>query len=158
MRELLEEFFTHYLRERDLEATLALLTDNIISIGTGEQEIAKNKEELRALTEIEFKELPEPLDFELSKLYRDTLRRLWVERICKCPCQDQYGRHNSRTVYPFHLCLYQRRWEVEDRITAYVYSYKRAGRTGIFSSPLQQEKQHPEDFFRNRGTADETGF
>lgn len=43
MRELLEEFFTHYLRERDLEATLALLTDNIISIGTGEQEIAKNK-------------------------------------------------------------------------------------------------------------------
>lgn len=71
MRELLEEFFTHYLRERDLEATLALLTDNIISIGTGEQEIAKNKEELRALTEIEFKELPEPLDFELSN-YTET--------------------------------------------------------------------------------------
>ncbi len=38
MRELLEEFFTHYLRERNLEDTLALLTDHVISLGTGEQE------------------------------------------------------------------------------------------------------------------------
>lgn len=65
MRELLEEFFTHYLRERNLEDTLALLTDHVISLGTGEQEVAKNKEELRALMESEFKEMPEPLDFEL---------------------------------------------------------------------------------------------
>ena len=71
MRELLEEFFSHYLRERNLEATLALLTDQVISLGTGEQEIARNKEELRALMENEFREMPKPLDFELSN-YTET--------------------------------------------------------------------------------------
>lgn len=58
MRELLEQFFRHYLRERNLEDTLALLTDQVISLGTGEQEVARNKEELRALMECEFKEMP----------------------------------------------------------------------------------------------------
>ena len=33
--------------------------------GTGEQEVARNKEELRALMECEFKEMPQPLDYEL---------------------------------------------------------------------------------------------
>lgn len=65
MRELLEQFFRHYLRERNLEDTLALLTDQVISLGTGEQEVARNKEELRALMECEFKEMPQPLDYEL---------------------------------------------------------------------------------------------
>ena len=37
MREFLEQFFSHYLRERNLEDTLALLTDQVISLGTGEQ-------------------------------------------------------------------------------------------------------------------------
>lgn len=64
MRELLEQFFRHYLRERNLEDTLALLTDQVISLGTGEQEVARNKEELRALMECEFKEMPQPLDYE----------------------------------------------------------------------------------------------
>ena len=41
MRELLEQFFRHYLRERNLEDTLALLTDQVISLGTGEQEVAR---------------------------------------------------------------------------------------------------------------------
>ena len=66
MRELLEQFFRHYLRERNLEDTLALLTDQVISLGTGEQEVARNKEELRALMECEFKEMPQPLDYELA--------------------------------------------------------------------------------------------
>ena len=65
MRELLEQFFRHYLRERNLEDTLALLTDQVKSLGTGEQEVARNKEELRALMECEFKEMPQPLDYEL---------------------------------------------------------------------------------------------
>ncbi len=65
MRELLEEFFSHYLRKRNLEDTLALVTDQVISLGTGEQEVAKNKEELRTLMKAEFTEMPQPLDFEI---------------------------------------------------------------------------------------------
>ena len=47
MRKLLEKFFQHYLTERNLEATLAVLTEDVVSVGTGEQEISRNKEELR---------------------------------------------------------------------------------------------------------------
>ena len=49
MRKLLEKFFQHYLTERNLEATLAVLTEDVVSVGTGEQEISRNKGELREL-------------------------------------------------------------------------------------------------------------
>lgn len=65
LRMLLEEFFRHYLAERDLEATLGLLTESVITIGTGEHEVAKSKEEFRALLKQEFEELPNPLEYEL---------------------------------------------------------------------------------------------
>lgn len=71
MRELLETFFRHYLGERNLEATMELVTDHVISLGTGEQEIAKNKKELRALMECEFSVMPDPLEFELQN-YTET--------------------------------------------------------------------------------------
>ena len=45
MRKLLEKFFQHYLTERNLEATLAVLTEDVVSVGTGEQEISRNKGE-----------------------------------------------------------------------------------------------------------------
>lgn len=65
MKNLLEKFFHCYLAERNLEATLEFLTDHIISIGTGEHEIARGKTELRSLLECEFKELPNPLKYEI---------------------------------------------------------------------------------------------
>ena len=36
MKELLHTFFQHYLEDRNLNATLAMLSDQIVSIGTGE--------------------------------------------------------------------------------------------------------------------------
>ena len=54
MRKLLEKFFQHYLTERNLEATLAVLTEDVVSVGTGEQEISRNKGELRELLLSEF--------------------------------------------------------------------------------------------------------
>ncbi len=71
MRELLETFFRHYLGERNLEATLELVTENVISLGTGEQEVAKNKEELRKLMTCEFSVMPDPLEFTLQN-YMET--------------------------------------------------------------------------------------
>lgn len=66
MRSFLEKFFTSYLKERNFDATLACVTDNIISIGTGEQEVAKSKAELGALLQEEFEQMPEPLWYEIS--------------------------------------------------------------------------------------------
>ena len=56
MKELLHTFFQHYLEDRNLNATLAMLSDQIVSIGTGEQEIARNKEELADLLKKEFQD------------------------------------------------------------------------------------------------------
>ena len=39
VRELLEKFLKAYMSERDLEKTLEFVSDEIISIGTGVQEI-----------------------------------------------------------------------------------------------------------------------
>lgn len=44
MRKLLEKFFQHYLTERNLEATLAVLTEDVVSVGTGEQKFQGIKE------------------------------------------------------------------------------------------------------------------
>ena len=65
MRKLLETFFLYYLGERNMERALALLTDEVISIGTGKQEVARGKEELRKLMQQEYTEMPEPLKYEL---------------------------------------------------------------------------------------------
>lgn len=65
MRKLLEKFFQHYLTERNLEATLAVLTEDVVSVGTGEQEISRNKGEFRELLLSEFEELPNALEYEI---------------------------------------------------------------------------------------------
>ncbi len=71
MKELLQTFFQHYLEERNLDATLAMLSDGIVSIGTGEQEIASSKEELTALLRLEFQEMPGSLHFQFTE-YQET--------------------------------------------------------------------------------------
>lgn len=71
MKELLHTFFQHYLEDRNLNATLAMLSDQIVSIGTGEQEIARNKEELADLLKKEFQEMPGSLRFQFTE-YQET--------------------------------------------------------------------------------------
>ena len=124
MRELLEQFFRHYLRERNLEDTLALLTDQVISLGTGEQEVARNKEELRALMECEFKEMPQPLDYELFNytenplgeygwsIFTNVLAKIDSEGVTMemltrltCICVKEDGKWKSRNIRNFSLSV-----------------------------------------------------
>lgn len=65
MRKLLEDFLNHYLCERNLSNTLALITDNVLGIGAGKQSIAKGKQQLRSLMETEFAQLPNPMTYEI---------------------------------------------------------------------------------------------
>lgn len=69
MKKLLESFFENYLSRRNIEKTLAFVTESVITIGTGEHEIAKSKEAFRKLLEAEFTELPEPLPYEIYDYY-----------------------------------------------------------------------------------------
>ncbi len=66
IRELTNEFFNNYLVNRDIDSTFKLLADDVVSVGTGEQEVARGKDELRKLMEDEFRELPDPLEYEMS--------------------------------------------------------------------------------------------
>lgn len=66
MRKLIEEFLQYYMTERSLEGTLSLISEQTISIGTGEHEIAKNKEELCQLLEAEFTEMPMALPYQIT--------------------------------------------------------------------------------------------
>ncbi len=63
--DVFENFFTSYLRERNLEKVLALVSDDIVSLGTGVQEVAVGKKAFTELFAAEFNSTPGPFDFEL---------------------------------------------------------------------------------------------
>lgn len=66
MRELLEKFFQYYLVERDIDAILGLSVDNVLTVGTGDHEIGRGKEEFRILLQKEFAEIPGMMQYETS--------------------------------------------------------------------------------------------
>ena len=67
VKELLTRFFDAYLVRRDLESAMACLSDGVISLGTGAQEIALDKGGLRKLMLKEFAEIPDGFRYEISK-------------------------------------------------------------------------------------------
>lgn len=72
------EFFIYYLRERNIEKTLEMLSDHVFSIGTGEGEIANGKEEFRSLMNQELAVLKSSMDFTIND-YKEQQRgeRYW---------------------------------------------------------------------------------
>ena len=70
VRDLLVQFFDAYLVRRDLEASLALLSEDVVSLGTGAQEVALSKQELRGLMVHEFQSIPGGFRYEIRD-YRE---------------------------------------------------------------------------------------
>lgn len=66
MKKYLEGFLDCYIKKRDLNATLSYFTEDIVSIGTGEHEIGRNKAEVKKLLEDEFASLPFAFEYEMS--------------------------------------------------------------------------------------------
>ena len=71
MRQLLERFFDAYLLKRDLDLVLSMVSDQVISVGTGGQEVAGDREELRVLMTQEFEALKGSFSYEIED-YRET--------------------------------------------------------------------------------------
>lgn len=69
MRESLEKFLICYLKQRNLENIMSFFIENVISIGTGEHEVAQGKAELQRLMETELLQLPEPMEYEVSNYF-----------------------------------------------------------------------------------------
>lgn len=69
-KNLLTQFLDFYLIKRDLDAALGLLSEQVVSLGTGAQEVALNKAELRELMIHEFESIPGGFQYEISD-YRE---------------------------------------------------------------------------------------
>ena len=82
VRELLEKFFKAYMNERNPEKTLALVSDNVITVGTGEREISRNKEEFGRLIREEFAVSPNPVFF----IVEDYMETVVSEDVCHLFC------------------------------------------------------------------------
>ena len=82
VKDLLIQFFDAYLVRRSLEEALAFLSDDVISLGTGAQEIARNKEELRELMREEFECIPGGFRYEIS----DYCEKACTDQVCIVFC------------------------------------------------------------------------
>lgn len=65
-----KQFFDYYLTERNIDKVLSIVSDDIYSLGTGEDEIAIGKDEFAKLLQHEIKTLPTPIKYEI-KNYHD---------------------------------------------------------------------------------------
>lgn len=63
---VMDEFLRHYFEERDVEQTLAMLSEQFCSVGTGGAEIAIGREAFRGLMTEEIAVLPGPLHHTVS--------------------------------------------------------------------------------------------
>lgn len=63
---VMDEFLRHYFEERDVEKTLAMLSEQFCSVGTGEREVAIGREAFRRLMTEEIAVLPGSLHYTVS--------------------------------------------------------------------------------------------
>lgn len=122
---ILNEFFTAYLTNRDLEATLALVTDQIISLGTGAQEVALNKDEFKQLLLAEFAEISSPIKYTIAN-YRENATTNGIISFCNvlAEIEDEAGNAaGMETRLTTTYCLHEGTWLISSHhmSTATVY-------------------------------------
>ena len=115
VRETLEKFFKSYMNERNLEKTLECVSEEIISVGTGEQEIAKNKSELAQLLKEEFSVNSSPVYFVMGN-YTETVMH---PEVCCAFCvltvrmEDSHGDFYSMNTRFSAVCgIEQGQWKI----------------------------------------------
>ena len=63
---VINEFFHHYLVERDAQRTLEMLSNQLYSVGTGEGEVAIGKEAFIPLLQMELTQFPAPILYTIT--------------------------------------------------------------------------------------------
>lgn len=123
--EVLDNFFTAYLTNRNMEATLALVTDQVISLGTGVQEVALNKEEFKQLLFAEFAEIPYPIKYTI-KNYQENICSDGIIAFCNvlAEIEDEQGNiAGMETRLTTTFCQFEDKWLISSHhmSTATVY-------------------------------------
>ena len=143
--QVLDTFFRTYLRERQIEGTLALVTDDVYSIGTGEKEIAVNKTELERLLRMEMTEIPGPIHYQILD-YREKeegqdCRSLFL---CGQNCDREGNGGDDILPDPVYGYLPKGRRQVAGKHAAYVGSQRSPGKGRVLSAavPFPASKKH----------------
>lgn len=98
----LNEFFHHYLVKRDLQGTLELLSNQLYSVGTGEDEVAIGKAAFLSLLQAEFSQLPDPISYSMSDyVQKERVAGCWD---CFCNLEMKLSLPN-RTQALYHMRL-----------------------------------------------------
>ena len=94
---ILKHFFQSYLTERNIEKTLSLVTDDIYSLGTGDNEIAVNKEQFAALLKQEIALIPDPIVYRIRDYTEKQLSDGCWE--CFCNMETSIEQHEDHPVW-----------------------------------------------------------
>lgn len=109
VRTWLNEFCLRYFQLRDPEGTLALLSPNFISVGTGDGEVAVHKEQFRRLLRDELQAVPWPLSHKIDNYTQHQRATTCWDCFCDVHIgleQPEYGIHvtyHIRLTAGFHL-------------------------------------------------------
>lgn len=82
----LEQFLDFYLMQRDVEGALSMVAEDVYSVGTGGQELACCKEELRALMLEEVEKIPDSISFRFLRRHEKWCGNIW-ECFCVLECR-----------------------------------------------------------------------
>lgn len=93
----LNQFFQHYLLERNITKTLSMVTDDIYSLGTGEDELAMNKEEFKTLITSEFSVLPNPIPYKITNYHEKQRNESTFD--CFCNVETSMELEKGNTVF-----------------------------------------------------------
>ena len=88
---VLDHFFHTYFKERNVEGTLALMADDIYSVGTGAEEVAVNKKEFERLLRMEIESIPLPIKYEI----RNYVEKMICPGCWECCCHVETAIEHS---------------------------------------------------------------
>lgn len=143
IKPLIDAFFYSYMTLRDVEKTMSLVTGQVMAVGTGAEDIAVGKKELRKRMEEEVKVCPHPVVYEIRD-YEEyamgefayyTMAHVWI---CM---EDERGRMvEMETRTTIACCVDRDQWKIAQihisvpspfQEKGEFFPLKYAGKTGI---------------------------
>lgn len=109
---VLEALFQAYMTERDADKVLSLVTDDVYSLGTGEDEVALNKGELEQLLRQEIAGIPMPIRYRILDYSEQMHGQDYGRCFCRMETAVQQGGEPVyyRTRLTASFCLREGRW------------------------------------------------
>lgn len=113
----LDEFCRRYFMQRDAEGTLALLSPQCISVGTGEGEVAVDRGQFRRLLLEEIQTLPWPMSYAIENFTAHRRTETCWDCFCNLRLGLEQPQHDVHVTYRIRLTagfhLEQDRWLID---------------------------------------------